>query len=71
MIVPLEEGENVLPCPLCRGEAHLRSDESKQHLNVRIGGIGFWVKCEGDDCGISPAFARDRTTALARWNRRA
>lgn len=67
------------PCPLCGGVAHLHDDYSSERDETRY---CVWHECEGfeGDSGgyghsLHPWFEtpwyRDMETALAAWNRRA
>ena len=66
-------------CPFCGGEAHLVSDYSSEHEEMRW---NVWHECGGFEgestgygCSLHPWFDtpwyKDEQTAIAAWNRRA
>lgn len=65
MIVELEAGVELEPCPFCGVEAVLKSDSTLGQ------GQYFWVKCTNPKCGASPAAGSDKLAVIEAWNRRA
>jgi Lar family restriction alleviation protein len=60
VIVELEEGTVLHPCPFCGGRAALKTEN----------GRWFWVKCTNPDCGASPTANRDQRIVIDAWNQR-
>ena len=66
MVIELEKGQ-VKSCPLCASESSLRTnDEGANGKIVKR----FWVKCNNLDCGCTTDSAKDKDSALTRWNQR-
>lgn len=59
------EGEKLMPCPFCGGEAEVFSSP---YYHKR-----FAVRCNDNRCDVRPCteYAKDINDAIAAWNRRA
>ena len=64
MIVELEEGIELEPCPFCGVAAVVKA------ATTMAQGPYFWVKCTNPKCGASPAPSPDKQAVINSWNQR-
>lgn len=70
MIVELEEGVGLEPCPFCGARAVLKTDMKQAVGTLSERPTHFWVKCENRQCGVSPAANLDQRVVISAWNQR-
>ena len=46
--------EAILPCPFCKGAAHIFKEELWRGDHGYIGCYTYWVGCRNDNCLIKP-----------------
>ena len=72
MLVELESGVVLDPCPFCGSKALLKCDgwPSSVFPNNDPKYAYYWVKCQNPKCGVSPAATSSATSAVSAWNNR-
>jgi len=67
MTVTLPSNVTLRPCPLCGGEALLKTNNDAQSMSRTP---QFWVKCNDLDCGVTLNASRDQDKIVKKWNTR-
>lgn len=73
MIVEIEDGVELMPCPLCGSAPILRCDGLIVGViknNKTVVANHYWAKCSNVECAITPRASKTQELAAEKWNSR-